>query len=365
MKMLALVCCFTPIVAVAAPPASFDQISKAASQAREQNRLEEAVKLYGQAVKLRPSWEEGWWYLGTLHYEKDQYAECRDAFRRFIKLNAKAGEAFALLGLCEFQTRDFDAALAHLHRATSLGLPENSRLTDVLHYHEALLLTRLENYERALFVLSMLARKRSVTPDIVAAAGIASLRKPLLPHELPLGDRDLAAKLGRAVLAAAERKPAEAQALFDEIVAAYPNTPNVHYAYGSFLLVSDPDKGVAEIQRELKISGEHLPALVTLAMEYLKRGEPENGRPYAERAVKAGPENFAARAALGRVLTDLGEVPAAIRELELAVKLAPDSPQVRIALASAYAKAGRKEDAARERAEFTRLRKLLDEGKAQ
>ena len=36
----------------------------------------------------------------------------------------------------------------------------------------------------------------------------------------------------------------------------------------------------------------------------------------------------------------------------------PDSPQTRIALASAYAKAGRAQEAARERAEFVRLDRL-------
>jgi hypothetical protein len=40
--------------------------------------------------------------------------------------------------------------------------------------------------------------------------------------------------------------------------------------------------------------------------------------------------------------------------------LAPASPQVRIALATAYAKAGRKDDAARERQEFLKLRKEVD-----
>ncbi len=54
------------------------------------------------------------------------------------------------------------------------------------------------------------------------------------------------------------------------------------------------------------------------------------------------------------------DVPRGIQELEEARKLAPGSPQVRIALATAYAKAGRKEDAARERREFLRLRQEVD-----
>jgi len=49
-----------------------------------------------------------------------------------------------------------------------------------------------------------------------------------------------------------------------------------------------------------------------------------------------------------------------VKELEEARKLAPNSPQVRIALATAYGKVGRKEDAARERQEFLKLRQQVD-----
>ena len=50
----------------------------------------------------------------------------------------------------------------------------------------------------------------------------------------------------------------------------------------------------------------------------------------------------------------MGEIEAGIRELEVAVRLAPDSAETHFTLARAYAKAGRDEDAARERAAFAR-----------
>ena len=48
----------------------------------------------------------------------------------------------------------------------------------------------------------------------------------------------------------------------------------------------------------------------------------------------------------------------AVQELEVGVKLAPDSPETRFALAQAYERAGRKEDAARQRVEFKRLEEV-------
>jgi len=96
---------------------------------------------------------------------------------------------------------------------------------------------------------------------------------------------------------------------------------------------------------------------VSIAAEYLKRGEYQTALPSAEKAVEVSPNYFAAHAILGQVLAegDL-DVPRGTRELETAVRLAPWQPQVHFALGTAYAKAGRKTDAAKEREEFLRLR---------
>ena len=79
--------------------------------------------------------------------------------------------------------------------------------------------------------------------------------------------------------------------------------------------------------------------------------------PYAEKAVEADPNYFAAHAILGQVLAegDL-DVPRGVHELASAVRMVPWQPQVHFALGTAYVKAGRKEDAAKERAEFLKLR---------
>ncbi len=48
----------------------------------------------------------------------------------------------------------------------------------------------------------------------------------------------------------------------------------------------------------------------------------------------------------------------AIRELQAGLKMAPDSPGLHFTIARAYQRAGRLDDAAREREEFTRLDRL-------
>jgi len=127
-------------------------------------------------------------------------------------------------------------------------------------------------------------------------------------------------------------------------------------------MFSDANGGLAELKKELEISPAHVPALVTIASEYIQREDYKAGLPYAEKAVELEPRSFPARAVLGRILSEGGiDDERGIKELETARKIAPTSPQVRIALAKAYGKAGRKEDAARERQEFLKLRKEADE----
>ncbi len=346
-------------------PPGFSDTAQKAGQAREQGRIEEAIQLYRQATRLNPRWAEGWWYLGTLTYERDRYPECRQAFQRFVELDPKAGPGFALLALCEFRTKSYDASLSHLKAARRLGIPANEQLLEVAQYHLALLFNREENYEAALQILALIARRVNGGPKIAEAMGIAALRRPILPDQIKEEDREVTIKIGRAMLAAAERRPDEADRYFHEVAEAFPRTPNVHYSYASFLLASDSDGAVREFLEELEISGAHLPSLVSLALEYLKRGEPEKGLPHAQAAVKAAPRSFAAHAALGRVYLDLDQAAKAIDELKLSVDLEPTSPQTRIALASAYQKIGNKEEAARQRAEFLRLKKELEGEQAQ
>src|SRR5262245_31582474 len=81
-------------------------IVKRADQAREAGQLDEALELYQKALQLQPKWSEGWWDVGTILYERDRYAEARDAFRNLVALSPKRAPAWGMLGLCEFQTRD-------------------------------------------------------------------------------------------------------------------------------------------------------------------------------------------------------------------------------------------------------------------
>ena len=101
---------------------------KAATEARLAERWEDAIALYGKAVKLKPDYVEGYWYQGTAYYTLDNHAQCRDTFRRVLRLAPKNGAAYAFLGLCEFGLREYDRSLQHLLQSRILGVGDTPEL---------------------------------------------------------------------------------------------------------------------------------------------------------------------------------------------------------------------------------------------
>ncbi len=338
--------------------AEFDRLVEAAGEARKAERWEEAIGLYAKAVKLKPSYVEGYWYQGTAYYTLDDFAHCGEMFRKVVRLAPKNGAGYAFLGLCEFGLREYDRSLQHLIQSRLLGVGDVKDLDGVAQYHAALLMTRLEQFEQALERLGEFAAQGDDNPRVIEAMGLATLRMPLLPNEYPPERREMVLMAGRASYMMATRNTASAETAFEALVARYPEAPNVHYAYAVFLLMEKPDKAIEEFKRELELQPGHSSSMIQIAYEYVNRGDAASALPWARKAVAAEPKDFSAHKALGQALLDTGDIDGAITELQLGITLAPESPGLHFTLAKAYQRAGRLDDAAREREEFTRLDRL-------
>lgn len=335
--------------------AAFDKAVKLGDEARLAERLDEAIESYTNALRIRPQWPEGWWYLGAIFYEKDLYAQGRDAFSNLVALAPKRGPAWGMLGLCEFQTRNYERAVISLQRARSLGFDGNQELESVVRYHTVLLYIRFEQFEIAYEILREFLRVGNYSPKIAEAFGLTLLRIPSLPNEVPTNKREEVLLAGQAGLSMGAQRLDEARKAFDTLLAGYPNDPNVHYSFGVFLMRQDADAALSEFRRVLEIEPLHQPAMVQMAFEYLKRRDYDTALPLAEKSVELAPRMYPARNVLGRVLLELGQTARAVKELEEGVRLAPSSPEMHFALARAYTRAGRQADAKREQETFKTL----------
>jgi tetratricopeptide (TPR) repeat protein len=328
---------------------NFAELRARADKAREENRLADAVDLYRQALALNGDWQEGWWFLGSILYDTNRYSACRDAMTRLVALKPDAAPALGLLGLCEFQTGEYTRALAHIQRSLESPSPDHGELEPVLLYHEAILLTHAGEYDKAVQKYVWFTRQAPPNELLSIALGLAALRTPLLPDQVPAKDRDLYTLAGKVAFAQMTGDRAGAEAGFQTLLQRFPAAHHVHYLYGCSLLAANPDRAIREFQREIEITPASGGALGMLAWALLNRGDAVAALPYAERAVKSDPDYWLAQYVLGRSLVETGQIDRGIGMLERADKTDPANLETHLALAAAYPKAHRYEDARRER----------------
>jgi tetratricopeptide (TPR) repeat protein len=352
-----LFCLLTPAFCLLGQP-TFLTLSQQAQSARDSHQLEKAIGLYQQALKLKPTWEEGLWNLGSIAYDLDRYSECAATFHKLASVKPDGAPGWTMAGLCEFKLRNYPAALDALSHVEHLKFNENAELARAARLHYALMLTKAGSFEKAITILTELARIDKKTPEMVAAAGIAGLRRSWVPTEVPQSDRELVYRLGDAMTSAMELDYKEANQKFEDLLQAYPKEPNVHFRYGALLYIQDADRGVEEIRKAVELAPDHVPALVSLSTILLKREDPKLALEYGERAVKANPADFATHIVFGRALLANDDPTRAAAELQEAIKLAPDEADAHFSLATAYSRLGKKEDAAREQAVFKKLEHL-------
>jgi tetratricopeptide (TPR) repeat protein len=336
----------------------FDTLRRRADEARAAGRVRDAVELYRAAIAMQPSWAEGHWSLGTIYYDADRHRECRDTFATVVRLEPEHGAAWAFSGLCEFKLTEYAPALEHLTRANDLGVGDDPSFLAVVGYHRAILLARFGQFERALDLNAGFIRGGNTTPTVIEALGITLLRLSVLPSEVPPEKREIVELAGRAGAFAIGMMRDAAEQAFGQLVSKYPDEPNVHYVFGTYLLGDRPAEALEQFTMELQRSPQHVPARVQIAQELVKQGEFDRATPYATQAARLAPNNFMARRILGQLKLQAGDTTGAIAHLEAARALEPTSPSVRYHLARAYQRAGRSDEAKRERAEFSRLEAL-------
>jgi len=344
--------------AAAAQVDDFDTLRRRADEARAAGRVHEAVELYRAAIAMQPSWAEGHWSLGTIYYDADRHRECRDTFATVIRLEPEHGAAWAFRGLCEFKLTEFAPALEHLTRANDLGVGDDPSFLAVVGYHRAILLARFGQFELALDLNAGFIRGGNTTSTVIEALGITLLRLPVLPSEVPPEKREIVELAGGAGAFAIGMMRDAAEQAFGRLVSKYPDESNVHYVFGTYLMGDRPAEALEQFTMELQRSPQHVPARVQIAQELIKQGEFERASPYATEAARLAPKNFMARRIVGQLKLQAGDTSGAIAHLEAARALEPTSPSVRYHLARAYQRAGRSDEAKRERVEFSRLEAL-------
>jgi predicted Zn-dependent protease len=331
---------------------------------REQ-RPGEAIKLLYKALKEQPKWRQGWWRLGSLLYDAEDYPAARGALEQLGRLDPSSGAPWALQGLCEFEMMDYGLALQHLQKGDALGLPAALELNDTVNYHEALLFMLMRRFDPAQFLLDHLAQKAGEREELITAQGMAALRIPVLPESLAgtasADQLEIIRRVGQAQRAIAQQKPGEAVPIYRTLLERKPVLPNLQLSYAALLLqLGDRAAAQAELREELKGNPASVEARLRLCA-LLEDESPKEGLKLAAEAVKMEPKSFKTHFFLGKMLYKAEKFKESIRELEISRDLDPSSSMVRFALVRAYKAVGREADAGREATAFKTLRTAEDQ----
>jgi tetratricopeptide (TPR) repeat protein len=331
------------------PSSTFDELAAQAAAARDQQNLPLAIDLYTRAEQLKPDWQEGWWYLTLLQYSSNQFQGAIDAANHLLQLVPHAVPAMALRGLSEFELADYKASLRDLETAVDHGAANDPHNEQIIRYHLALDLTRASRFQDALAQYKLLAAKNISAPEIMAGIGLAGMRSTSFPSEVNAADLALYQAAGVAGFAFLFGDSLQADTLFQQVFAKYPQTPNLHLFYGVLLLAHDADLAADQFQQEVAIAPSNDPARDLLAFSLMISGRYQEALPEAERAYAASPDIEMAQIALGRSLGETGNIDRGVALLQKALDRDPDNLEAHMGLAALYGRAGRKEDAYRER----------------
>lgn len=337
---------------------SFDALSTQAQQAYQANHLDEAVQLYTQAVAMQSDWAEGWWALGMIAYERDQYPQCRDALTQMVRLDESAAPGWALLGLCEFRTKQYDVSFEHLKKAHMLvpASQPGGPLMDMADFHLAMLLTHQGAFEVSQELYMALARRVHDNADMIFAAGLPALRMPIMPSDVPAHQHEVVNMAGKTFWDLVIQEPEVAESDFKALIAKYPKTSNVHYFYGTYLAARHPEQCAPEFLKELAVTPDSVPARVELTLRYILEKKTDQALKYAREAVTLSPESVGSQLALAKALHAKGDEAGALAAYLKAKQLDPVSPQISLYIVNTYRSLDRIDDMRKEMAEYDRLK---------
>jgi tetratricopeptide (TPR) repeat protein len=315
----------------------FDAVSSNATTAREAGRIEEAIRDYRASLNLRPDWDEGWWYLGTLSYDVDHFQEAIPALKHFTDVHSEVGAAWAFLGLSEFEIGDHHSAFDHLQQAQRLGFADDPDVEKVAIYHLGLLMNLQGQFEKSAPLLVGTFGKHQFQEQIKVALGMALLRIPLLPSQVDPAKDALINAAGEVATSLANQDIAASKREFQHMLKDYPGTPYLAYGYGTFLL----QNGEYELaERQFRDEGLLRPQSAVphlgLSSLYLKQERIHEAIEEARSAVALAPQSAAGYQALSQALQGAGLKEKAAAALRTSETLLERPAEFEISQASRY-----------------------------
>jgi tetratricopeptide (TPR) repeat protein len=338
--------------------------ARRANEFLKANQPAKAIPEFAAVVAAEPNNLDAQANLGVLLYFQRRQAEALEHLRKAVQINPNLPKIQGLLGLCEYQLGQLDAARTDLSAAMG-------SLTDAKFRKEVgLTLIEIETAQHdlaaAAVTIGKLLDQAPTDPEILYAAyrintdlaGEALLSLSLAAPQSAQMQQAIAHELERI------RDLPGAIAAFRRAIAIDPNLPGIHFELAEALHGSDSQADRTQAEHEYAIALEKNPhevqAAVRLGDLQADRGDLDSAAGLYERALTQQPNNADAALGLARVYSEKNENEKALPLLEQVLKEDPTNMLAHFRLSALYRKMRRPEDAKRELAEYQKYKEIKD-----
>ena len=355
---------FVASVSIAAAT-DVEQLSEQAQQALEAHHWPDASRALEQLAKLAPDVPEVHANLGLAYYFQGRSSEALASFERALHLNPQMPQAVIMSGICQAELGRDEAAIAILDPAFR-SPSQDVEIGRLIGLHLARSYAAVKQFDKASAIGEELLRRYPNDPEILFQVSRlhADRSTELMSDLVRAAPHSAWVHFANAqVQESLERYDAAIQE-YQNVLAAEPNMPGVHYRLGRVILLAprSPEsiqKARKAFEEELAISPRNADAAYELGEILREQEKYEAARDYFSRAVREHPEFVEARIGLGRTLLKQGRAADAVTHLREATRLDPSNQVPHFLLAKAYEAVG---DSAGSRNELDSYRKLQQEG---
>jgi putative PEP-CTERM system TPR-repeat lipoprotein len=310
-------------------------------------RYDDARAASETIIKSFPNRPEGYELKGVLFYNKKQFKDAIVMLEKAVAFRPSAGTCY-LLGLCHFNSGEFELAMNQLQRALDLNPAYDQArvLASLVYLKKNKTDDAITEIRKALAANPKNAAAHSILGSAFLAKGMSAEGIAELNRALELDPKLVDARFKKGIFELSRGKTGEAEAELSAAVRIDPELLNSRIILASsYLRRNEYAKAMTTARQGIR--GQKTDAILynIIADAYLQQGKHAEAATALGKAKEADPRFEVTYFKLVSLYLLAGEQEKGLTELRTLVELAPDNVRAQLALASLLEIRGREKEA--------------------